>query len=79
MAQAPTQTKWRMNGNWIKNPVTGEDHRVRTITSILTALVLVLVLAMPVLAQGGPPAPEPVDQPDDVAALREMYEDLSRE
>jgi len=56
-----------------------EKPTVRTITSILTALVLVLVLAMPVLAQGGPPAPEPVDQPDEVAALREMYEDLSRE
>ena len=52
---------------------------MRTIASALTALVLALILAVPAFAQGGPPAPEPVDQPDEVAALREMYEDLSRE
>lgn len=31
------------------------------------------------LAQGGPPAPEPVDQPEGIAELRERFEDLSYE
>ena len=52
---------------------------MRTIASVLTALVLALILAMPVLAQGGPPAPEPVDPPAEVAALREKYEDMTPE
>ena len=52
---------------------------MRTIASVLTALVLALILAVPVLAQGGPPAPEPVDPPEEVAALREKYEDMTPE
>ena len=52
---------------------------MRTIASVLTALVLALILAVPALAQGLPPAPEPVDQPDEVAELRDKYEDLSRD
>jgi len=45
------------------------------------ALVALLIALVPTLAfaQGGPPAPEPVDQPNEVAALRDKYEDLSRE
>ena len=50
---------------------------MRTIASVLTALVLALILAMPASAQGGPPAAEPVDPPDEVAALRERFEDMT--
>ena len=45
------------------------------------ALVALLIALVPTLAfaQGGPPAPEPVDQPNEVAELRDKYENLSAE
>lgn len=45
---------------------------------ILGVLMLALAPAT-ALAQGGPPAPEPVDQPEGIAELRERFEDLSYE
>jgi hypothetical protein len=50
---------------------------LRSIASVLTALVLALILAVPAFAQEGPPIPDPVDPPDEVAALREKYEGMT--
>ncbi|MEJ7652986.1 MAG: hypothetical protein WKH64_06415 [Chloroflexia bacterium] len=51
--------------------------RKRFVPSFTLAILMMLVIPFAAMAQGGPPPPVPVDQTEEIAALRSQYEDLS--